>query len=132
MTVLDDSNIDAIHNDDKARLILFYSNDIPTIKGIKAIFEDFERQLQGKVIVMTCELEKLTRTREYYQLNTLPAILFIKDGKAYGNLAGPASKAKYESIVKEGLVAMMKDKETNSKTNSASPTVMSFEEMYGQ
>lgn len=128
MTILDDSNIDSIHSDNKARLILFYSDDIPSIKSIKAIFEDFETQLQGKVVVMTCEIEKLTRTREYYQLNTLPAILFIKGGQVYGNLAGPASKAKYESIVKEGLMAMMKAEQTKKEDN---PDVLSIEEMYG-
>jgi len=128
MIVLDDSNIDEIHNDDKARLILFYSEDIPSIKDIKIIFEDFKRQLKGKVVVMSCEIEKLKRTREYFQLNTLPAILFIKGGKVYGNLAGPASKVKYENIVKDGLVEMIKDTNTHKEVN---PNLLTPDEMYG-
>jgi thioredoxin-like negative regulator of GroEL len=128
MTILDDNNIDTIHNDDKARLILFYSDDIPTIKAIKSVFEEFDKQLKGKVIVMTCEIEKLTRTKEYFQLNILPAVLFMKGGKIYGNLAGPTSKAKYQTIVKEGLIEMMKNNNIKKTINSS---VLTVEEMYG-
>ena len=128
MTVLNDKNIDAMMADDKAHLILFYSKDIPTLNGIRSIFEDFEEQLQGKVDVMDCEIEEQPRVKEYFQMNTLPAVLFMKGGKAYGNLAGPASKAKYESIVKEGLVAMMKEKEVKKEANS---DILSIDEMYG-
>lgn len=128
MTILNDSNVDDMMADEKAHLILFYSKDIPTLDGIRTIFEGFENQLQGKVTVMDCEIETQPRVKEYFQMNTLPAVLFIKNGQPYGNLAGPASKAKYESIVKEGLVAMMKDEEAKK---NPTPGILSVEEMYG-
>ncbi len=126
--ILDDNNVDLMMADEKAHLILFYSNDIPSLDAIKNVFVEFDEQLQGKVEVMNCDIETQSRTKEYFQMNTLPAVLFIKGGQVYGNLAGPASKSKYQSIVKEGLVAMMKDAEAKKEKN---PNVLDIDEMYG-
>ena len=128
MTVLDDTNVDAFMAQPGTYLILFYSPNLPTIGGLTDIFEEFEEQLKGKVQVMTCDLESLKRTKEYFQLTTLPAILFMKDGEIYGNLAGPASKAKYQSIVKEGLVKMI---EADNNKKEKNTNVLSADEMYG-
>lgn len=127
MTILNDNNVDEIMASDKAYLILFYADTIPTIESVKQIFEDFDTQLKGKVEVLKCDIESQPRVKEYMQMNTLPAILFIKGGSVYGNLAGPASKAKYESIVKEGLMRMIEDSKPKENSN-----VLSAEEMYGE
>ena len=106
---LNDSNIKDWVYTDKAHIILFYSETIPNAKAIKKVFEEFDEQFQGKVQVMLCEYDKVTLVKEYYKMTTLPAILFMKSAKCYGNLVGPASKAKYQEIVKEGLLAIMKE-----------------------
>lgn len=128
MIVLDDSNIDKIMSHKGTQLILFYSENIPTLDGIISIFEGFESQLKGKVDVYTCEIEKQKRTGEYFQMNTLPAVLFLRDGNVYGNIAGPSSKAKYESLVKDGLVQMIEDDKAKKEKN---PNVLDVDEMYG-
>ena len=128
MEILDDNNVDSMMASEGANLILFYSDGIPTLEGIRDVFKGFEAQLKGKVTVMQCDIEKQKRVKEYFQMNTLPAVLFMKGGHAYGNLAGPASKAKYESLVKEALVEMIKDEEAKKNVN---PNVLSVEEMYG-
>ena len=128
MIILDDNNIDKIMSEKGTQLILFYSADIPTLDGIVSIFENFETQLKGKVDVYTCEIELQKRTREYFQMNTLPAVLFLKDGEVYGNIAGPSSKSKYESLVKDGLIAMIEAVNTKKEIN---PNVLTADEMYG-
>jgi thioredoxin-like negative regulator of GroEL len=109
-------------------LILFYSDDIPTVNGIMNVFEEFDEQLKGKVIVMKCDIDSQIRTKEYFQMKTLPAVLFLKGGKVYGNLAGPASKSKYQNIVKEGLVEMIKDEHLKKEKNN---NILDVDEMYG-
>jgi len=106
---LDDTNIEEWLYKDKAHLILFYSETIPNSPAIKKVFEEFDEQFQGKIQVMLCEYDKCTKVKEYYQMSTMPGLLFMKKGNCYGNLVGPASKAKYQEIVKEGLVKIMQE-----------------------
>lgn len=128
MKILDDSNVDEIMTGKGTQLILFYADNMPAINGFISIFEDFGIQLKGKVDVYMCEIKKQKRAGEYFQMNAMPAVLFLRDGKVYGSIAGASSKSKYESLVKEGLVQMIKDDNTKKEIN---PTVLTADEMYG-
>ena len=103
ITQLVDSNVDAMMKSDKASFILFHDDKMPSLDSIKKVFEGFDEKLQGKVDIMYCDIGVEKYVNEYFQMNTLPAVLFVKGGKIYGNLAGPASASKYEDILKSAL-----------------------------
>jgi hypothetical protein len=107
---LDDSNIDYWLTADKAHIILFYSESTPNSPAVKKVFEEFNTQFKDKVDVLMCEYDKVEKTKDIYQMNTLPGFLFMKSGKCYGNLVGPASKMRYQEIVKDGMVQIMNEK----------------------
>lgn len=107
---LDDTNIEEWLYKDKAHLILFYSDNISNVDGVKKVFEEFDEQFNGKVTVMFCDYTKAPKVQQFYQMNSLPGVLFMKAGKCYGNIVGPASKAKYQEIVKNALVDIMSGK----------------------
>jgi len=109
ITYLTDSNVDMMMQEDKANYILFYSDDIPTVTDIKSVFEEFDQQLKGKVTIRYCKITEQSYVNQYFQMNTLPAVLFLKKGKVYGNLAGPASKAKYQDILKTALAQLISE-----------------------
>lgn len=108
---LDDSNIEfwTDTTNDKAHLILFYSETIPNAPAIKKVFNEFDEQFKGKIQILLCEYDKVDKLKDYYSMTTLPGLLFMKAGNCYGNLVGPASKMKYQEIVKEGLVKLMSE-----------------------
>jgi len=106
---LTDDNVDAMMKSNKASYILFYDDKIPSLDSIKKVFEEFDTQLKGKVDIMYCDIEKESYVNEYFQMNILPAVLFLKGGKVYGNLAGPASALKYQSILKNALAELISE-----------------------
>ena len=108
---LTDNNVDAVVNSNKASFILFYEQNIPSLKSIQQVFYNFDEQLKGKVDIMFCDIEKNLHVNEYFKMNILPAVLFIKNGKVYGNLAGPASAKKYEDILKEALSKLISEQQ---------------------
>ena len=103
ITYLTDSNVDAMMKNNRATYILFYEPQIPTLEDIKAVFAGFDKQLNGKVDIMFCDIGSQKYVSEYFQMNVLPAVLFLKNGNVYGNLAGPASASKYQDILKDAL-----------------------------
>ena len=107
---LDDSNIEEWLYKDKAHLILFYSETIPNAPTIKKVFTEFNDQFKNKIDVLFCEYDKVNLVKDYYQMNSLPGFLFMKGGKCYGNIVGPASKMRYQEIVKDGIVQIMNEK----------------------
>jgi len=108
---LTDENIDRVLLEDKAQYILFYSDDIPTKNQILEIFKEFDGRLKGKVDIYLCRILEQHKVASYFQMNTLPAVLFMKKGKVYGNLAGPASKSKYEDILKNALSSLIQEQD---------------------
>jgi thioredoxin-like negative regulator of GroEL len=106
---LSDNNIDVLLSTTKAVYVLFYSDDIPTKNKIIDIFDSFATMLQEKVDVYICDIVNEKKVASYFKMNTLPAVLFMKDGVVYGNLAGPASKLQYEEILKNALAELIKN-----------------------
>lgn len=106
---LNDNNYLQYINGSKAFYCLFYSNNLPNMKSMFALFEEFNQQFQGKIDVCICEIDKMNLVAKNFQMTTLPAVVFMKNRKIYGNLAGPASKIKYEDIAKEAIIAIQKD-----------------------
>jgi len=94
---------------DKAHIILFYSETTPNSPAVKKVFEEFNEQLKDKVDVLMCEYDKTDKVKTLYQMNSLPGFLFMKSGKCYGNLVGPASKLRYQEILKDGMVQIMNE-----------------------
>jgi thioredoxin-like negative regulator of GroEL len=105
---MNDSNYMNYVNGNKAFYCLFYSNNLPNIPNVIKVFEEFDEQFKGKIDVCICEIDAQKYMTDFFQMNTLPAVVFMKQGQVYGNIAGPASKAKYQEIAKEAIMTLMK------------------------
>jgi len=107
--VLDDNNIESVIYGEKAFYCLFYDEKMSQLKNLLEIFNEFDMQFKNKIDVYMCEINKLDLTKQYFQMSVLPAIVFMKRGVPYGNIAGPVSKAKYQQIAKDAIMQIMEE-----------------------
>jgi thioredoxin-like negative regulator of GroEL len=110
MKHLTDKIVDNIFTDNTARLILFYDLSIPMTNQIIDIFKEFEKKLENNVEVMMCEYNKNPKIKNYFKTNSLPAIIFLKNDKVYGNIAGQLTKLRIESLIKDSLLKLIEEK----------------------
>lgn len=105
---LTDANVDNVLKGSKTFVVLFYTATMPNISNIMAIFEDFDKQFQGKIDVYVCDVfvEK-TKIPRYFNMKLLPGMLMIKNNKPYANISGPVSATAYNNAIKEGIIAIM-------------------------
>lgn len=109
--------IDNILGSSRTFIILFYSELTPTTPKVMEIFEDFDRQFKGKIDIYKCEIDKETgKLREYFQMNTLPAMAMMKNNKPYANCAGAVSLVQYQELIKAGIVEIMKDQKQQTSS----------------
>ncbi len=107
--VLDDNNIESVIYSEKAFYCLFYDEKMSQLKNLLEIFNEFDMQFKNKIDVYMCEINKLDLTKQYFQMSALPAVVFMKRGVPYGNIAGPVSKAKYQQIAKDAIMQIMEE-----------------------
>ncbi len=107
---LTDNMIDDILRSDRTFIILFYSDLSPMTPQIIEIFEDFDKQFKGKIDIYKCNRDKEHgKLQQYFQMNAIPAILMIKNNKAYVNHAGGTSVTAYNNLIKQGIIDIMTD-----------------------
>lgn len=106
---LNDNNVDAVLSTSRTFIVLFYNNNLPNIPNIMEVFKEFDEQFKGKIDVYTCDVDQNKRGKiaTYFGMNTLPAMVMMKNNKPYANIAGPASRMKYQELVKQGIMAIM-------------------------
>lgn len=112
MKNLTDKDIDSVLKSDRTFLVLFQNFDAPNTENLDAIFSEFEDKFQGKIDVYVCDyLKQDQKISKYFKMNVLPAMVLMRRNKAYANLAGPISAARYKDTIATGILTMMKEDE---------------------
>lgn len=107
---LTDENIDNILQSDRTFVVIFYSEKLPNLPNIMPIFEEFDIQFKGKIDVYKCEIDnEFGKLASYFKMSTLPAMVMMKNNKAYANMAGPSTANNYQNAVKEGIMEIMRE-----------------------
>lgn len=105
-----DEMIDDVLRDSRTFIILFYSEKISNMSNITAIFDDFDKKFNGKIDIYKCAIDEETgKLTQYFNMNVLPAMIMMKNNRAYANVAGTVSAMVYEDAVKTGIIEIMKE-----------------------
>ena len=106
---LNDENIDAVLDSDRTFLVLFCQEKLPNLPNIMKVFEEFDKQFQGKIDVYKCDVVNQIKINQYFKLSSLPGMVMMKDNTPYANIVGPVSSISYQNAVKQGIIDIMED-----------------------
>lgn len=105
-----DNNIDDILKSGRTFIIVFYDNSMPNTDNVFKIFEEFDSQFQGKIDMYKCEIMKNRgKMVKYFNMNSLPAMVMMKNNKPYANVVGPVSAMSYQNAIAKGIMDIMND-----------------------
>ncbi len=102
--VVTDSNCDEVVADRSAPLLLAIGAPwCPDCKRIQPLFAAFSGQYAGKVRFAFCDYDNNLQTREKFQVQHIPAIFIIRDGKVADTLIEPKTIAAFREFVERNL-----------------------------
>lgn len=114
-----DDNVEGVVEGNSTFLLFFYSvTNVPLHEGFIKMLEDFDKKLQGKIIVYKCEFDncdnKLDLVKQYFSTNVLPSFIIMKNKKFYANVTGHVSISSYENAIKNAIINISKDDEMSN------------------
>jgi thioredoxin 1 len=92
----------------KVCLVELFSNRCPPCRILAPTISSLADKYVGKVIVCKVNVDRVTAIAERYNVNAIPTVIFIKDGKELGRLLGLQSETKYIALL-DKLVGRDKD-----------------------
>ena len=95
-------NFEKEKTDGKERIVLFYAGWCPFCRAFKPVFEDYEKQ-NGLSFLEADISDESDPLWDEYEINVIPTVLSVKDGKAVRRLDGRARIG----LAKEDLASFM-------------------------
>jgi len=80
-------------------LVDLFSDRCPPCMILAPTISSLADKYVGRVVVCKVNVDRVTAIAERYDVNAIPTVLFIKDGKELGRLVGLQSEAKYVTLL---------------------------------
>lgn len=91
-----DSNFQStVLDSDKLSVVDFWAEWCGPCRAIGPVIEELSKEYDGKVNVGKVNVDNNAELSSKYGITSIPAILFIKDGKVVDKLIGAQPKAKF-------------------------------------
>ena len=86
------SDFNEIINSDKPTLVDFYADWCGPCKMLAPIVEEVAKEFDGKWKVGKCDIDSSPGLVQEYGIQSVPTLMFVKDGKVVEKLIGFRSK----------------------------------------
>jgi thioredoxin 1 len=90
-------------NSDKLSVVDFWAEWCGPCRAISPVIEDLSKQYAGKVNIGKVNSDLNPKVSVNYGITSIPAILFIKDGKVVDKLIGAQPKANFVKKIEAHL-----------------------------
>ncbi len=91
-----DSNFqEKVLSSDKLSMIDFWAEWCGPCRAIGPVVEELSKEYEGKVNIGKVDVDKNPELSIQYGITSIPAILFVKDGKVVDKLVGSQPKANF-------------------------------------
>jgi thioredoxin 1 len=95
---VNDSNFDEIVlKSDKPVLVDFWAEWCGPCRMIAPYIEEISRELEGKVLVVKCDVDNNPGIAAKYSIRNIPTVLFFKNGQVADKQVGAVPKNNYLS-----------------------------------
>lgn len=100
---LNKSNIESMYALSKPIIIEVYATDCYCCQRLTPIFNDLHREYGSLYQFTRLNIKKESYFINYFELKTIPTIIFIKDGREIFRHAGTITKENFKSEIKRHL-----------------------------
>ncbi|MEO7210954.1 MAG: thioredoxin [Chitinophagaceae bacterium] len=99
-----DSNFQAdVLDSDKLTVVDFWAEWCGPCRAIGPVIEELAKEYEGKIKVGKVNVDQNPNTSVQFGITSIPAILFIKDGKVVDKQIGAVPKAMLDKKIKSHL-----------------------------
>ena len=91
--VVTDANFAETLNTDKLVVVDFWATWCGPCKAIAPIVDELATEYEGKALICKCNVDECDDVPMNYNIRSIPALLFFKNGEVIDRHVGAASKA---------------------------------------
>ncbi|MDR3217057.1 MAG: thioredoxin [Clostridiaceae bacterium] len=91
-TEITNENLDAVINGGKAVLIDFWASWCGPCKMLSPVVEELAAEYEGRAVVAKCNVDDCPDIAMNFQISSIPALLFFKDGELKEKAVGFRNK----------------------------------------
>ena len=82
-------------------IIEFWATWCPGCKAAKPVIERLAQELKGQVLIVGADIDEAPKATERYEIASIPALVFFKDGKKFYQIDGTTPYRRLEREIKD-------------------------------
>ncbi len=101
MEINDESFEKEVLESKKLVMVDFWAPWCMPCQMLKPVVEEIAKEVEEKASVKTMNVDESPKTSEKYNIRSIPAVLFFKDGEVVKEVIGIQSKENYKEVIEE-------------------------------